>query len=827
MGAFFQNVTRDGLAIHFGNNFANISGHNLFGGLLDRCTVVNPMDPSVLELNGVARLEAISNIDASNLNTISSEPLRVCLCENNMPDCTQQSYSIRVKRGDEFSVPIAAVDQVNQTVTATVQSSFRQLTLSASETVRKIDSNCTNLEFQVSFPTVEVTYDLTLYAEGPCEDKGVSRFNVSVYVLSCSCGRGFIQADISTECVCNCDTRYEAFTRYIQDNCDPDTNSVTRSGQFWMTYLEEYENSSDISPYLFYPYCPLDYCLPPTEDVRINLNLPNASDAQCANNRGGVLCGSCLNNFSLSLGSSKCLECPENWYILVAGITIAAILAGVILVITLLVLNITVAIGTINSIIFYANIINANRDTYFSQPNLTFVPVFISWLNLDIGFDTCFYQGMDTYAKTWLQLAFPTYIIFLIILIILLCRLSSKFSNLLGKRNPVATLATLMLLSYTKYLQIIIISFSYAPLRYPSGTIIKWFPDATIRYLERKHIALICVAILIIILGLVYTVLIFSWQWLLRFSRSKLFKWTRNHRLHSFIDTYHTPHTAKHRYWTGLLLFTRVFIYIIAAFSLSAEPRITLLITIVIICFLLLYKTLLIVRVYKNWLLNAMESFIYFNIATFTVFTWYTFDDSGSRYKGILQTVVAYISVGTVVVLFLLVLTFHAYRYCSTRVYSMGKNTKFSKKLMSQMSLDPNNSHRTPFERDEYNLLNAIDRPRDDAVAYNFIRHPRLELSTSEGPTTSTVSLNNCEESLTTSDSELSQNGQQSLDSQEHGHSQGESDRAKYRADSQPPQLGDSYQLIRISSARKAKTKSFTFSTTNESLTKPLLEDNL
>ena len=100
---------------------------------------------------------------------------------------------------------------------------------------------------------------------------------------------------------------------------------------------------------------------------------------------------------------------------------------------------------------------------------------------------------------------------------------------------------------------------------------------------------------------------------------------------------------------------------------------------------------------------------------------------------------------------------------CSTRVYTMGKNTKFSKKLISQMSLDPNNNHRTPFnifERDEYNLLNAIDRPRDDAVAYNFISHPRLDLSTSEGPTISTVSLNNCEESLTTSDLDLSQNGQ-------------------------------------------------------------------
>ena len=824
-GCFFQNVTND-LSINFINNFANSSGHNLFGGLLDRCTVVSSTAPSELESNGVARLQAISNIDASNLNTISSEPVRVCLCKNDIPDCSQQNYSIQIKRGNSFSVPVAAVDQVNRTVTAMVQSNFRKLTLSDSETVRKIGSNCSSLEYRVSFPSVQEAYDLTLYAEGPCNGEGISRFNVSVYVLSCLCGRGFMQADISTECVCNCDRRYETFSRYIQD-CDPKTESIMRRGQFWVAYLEEFENSS-VDPYLFYPYCPLDYCQPPTSAVSINLNLPNGSDAQCANNRGGILCGNCLHNYSLSLGSSNCIECPNNWYILLIGITIAAILAGIILIIILLVLNITVAVGTINSIIFYANIINANQNTYFSQSNLTFVPIFISWLNLDIGFDTCFYQGMDTYAKTWIQLAFPTYIIFLVILIIVLSSYSSKFSNLLGKRNPVATLATLMLLSYTKYLQIIIVSFSYATLRYPNGTIVKWFPDANIEYREWKHIVLICVAILIILYGLTYTIVLFSWQWFLRCSRSRLFKCTRNQRLHSFIDTYHIPHTAKHRYWTGLLLFVRVIIYNVAAFSVSEDPRITLLTTVIITCFLFLYKTLLIIRVYKNWLLNAMESFVYFNIVSFAVFTWYTFDDPGSRYKGILQTVAAYVSVGIIVILFLFVLAFHAYRYCNTKIYSLGANTKISKKLKSQLVLinEGNDMHQTSSERDAYKLLDAIDSPRDDTI---------LSLTEmNEEPTTSTVSLNDCEESVTT-DSNPLLNNQRSFDSERSFEQEQDalsnvesSGRPRIRAGTQPSQPGGSYELIRLEPAKKAKTKSFTFTTANKNIIKPLLEeDNL
>ena len=151
-------------------------------------------------------------------------------------------------------------------------------------------------------------------------------------------------------------------------------------------------------------------------------------------------------------------------------------------------------------------------------------------------------------------------------MIILISSYSSKFLNLLGKRNPVATLATLILLSYTKILETIIATFSFVPLKYPNGTIaIKWLSDANVEYGKGKHVALIFVAILILILGLLHTILIFFWQWLLQCPRSKFFKWTRNQKLHSFIDTYHISHTAKHRYWTGLLLLVRVVMYLISA----------------------------------------------------------------------------------------------------------------------------------------------------------------------------------------------------------------------------------------------------------------------
>ena len=129
-----------------------------------------------------------------------------------------------------------------------------------------------------------------------------------------------------------------------------------------------------------------------------------------------------------------------------------AILAGITLVALLLVLNMTVAVGTLNGLIFYVNVY-ANKSILFPFQETNFVPVFVSWLNLELGIDVCYFPGMDTFEKTWLQLALPAYIIFLVALVIIISSYSSIFANLIGKKNPVATLATLILLSYAKLLE--------------------------------------------------------------------------------------------------------------------------------------------------------------------------------------------------------------------------------------------------------------------------------------------------------------------------------------------------------------------------------------
>ena len=158
----------------------------------------------------------------------------------------------------------------------------------------------------------------------------------------------------------------------------------------------------------------------------------------------------CDSGFSISLGSSRCTPCPKHWRQHLVGIIIASFIAGLALVFIVFALNMTIAIGILNGIILYGHIFAANADTYFlpfSSPN--FATVFISWLNLDAGFDICFFDGMDSYDKAQIQLAFPIYIILLIITIIIFSECSTKFARIIGRGNPIAVLTTMILISYT------------------------------------------------------------------------------------------------------------------------------------------------------------------------------------------------------------------------------------------------------------------------------------------------------------------------------------------------------------------------------------------
>ena len=81
-------------------------------------------------------------------------------------------------------------------------------------------------------------------------------------------------------------------------------------------------------------YCPLNYCNLAEKQTNLEIN----PSTKCAFNRAGRLCGGCREGYSLAIGSSHCIKCPNNNGL---ALTIFFAAAGFLLVFFINVLDIT------------------------------------------------------------------------------------------------------------------------------------------------------------------------------------------------------------------------------------------------------------------------------------------------------------------------------------------------------------------------------------------------------------------------------------------------------------------------------------------------------
>ena len=714
-------------SLTFTDNNSQTSGSILYGGLLDRCTISNAVKnyltaPTIAysrHIDGVAYFKNISNMsNLSHPGIIDSDPVSLCFCSpssDSEPDCEDQLSlpPIQIKKGERFNISLVAVNQVKRIQPYSqidIQLKYEESGLGDGQQLQTTTDKCTNLTFSVHSP--RPTEGLSIYARGPCNHAPRSKKYISIIFLNCDCPIGLQPKpkDQNINCECICDLKLYP---YIADpNCDPQTGILLKDGNFWITNLTITSTESTSGHnYILYPHCPLDYCLP---HVHLDLNVLNGADAQCANNRSGLLCSRCKPGLSLSLGSSLCIPCSKVWRRDIVIILMTFFVSGLLLVVSILVLNLTVAVGTLSGLIFYANIIGANTSMFFPTANLRFISVFLSWLNLEVGFNVCFYNGMDTYWKTWLQLAFPAYIIVLVIIIIVISEYSMKFSELIAKRNPVATLATLVLLSYTKLLHIMISSMSFGIITFPNGSReVVWLPDASVKYLHGKHIALFLLGTLILLVGIIYTFLLLFWQWLLRHQNRWLLKWIGHQRLCHFIEPYHAPYAFKHRYWTGLLLLARVILYLTFVLNKSGDPGVNMIAISVVSCNLMFLKAL-IGRIYKNWIVQAINVTCFLNMALLAVST--IFSQSS-------QSIFTFIFGSIIILLFFLVVSCHIFTEIFLKMWKKLIKEKVAESLNNTNDNDLPNVSQIDFDSREHS-------PMDDFTLDKHLNTDRQELST-------------------------------------------------------------------------------------------------
>ena len=637
-------IARLNVSMYFDNNSAVEAGTDLYGGSVDNCSL-NSFKFLTYYHDSRAISGYLFDVMTESKLAISSDPLHICTCRDGLTNCNGSYYPEPVYPGGTLEVPVIALGQRKGTTTAVIQVvGTSNIKLSSLEYSQKIDNKCNILKYTIHSRAIGTTQEMTLLAPGPCFP--ANTLTIIVFTRY-NCPPGF-QLSMN-EPICVCAERLLQFT----NRCLIDDTTVLRehNAGFWVGY----DSSNESRGLILHPNCPFDYCTSEERYLAVN-----DSDKQCNYNRSGLLCGRCSENLSLALGSSRCLQCSNSYLSLLAAFAFA----GIALVLLLLVLRLTVAAGTINGLVFYANTVAMNPAIFFRPqiPNdpstgliVNVLNIFVAWLNLDIGIETCFYDGMDAYIKTWMQFAFPLYVWTLVGMIIVGSYYSGRVARMFGS-NPIAVLATLFLLSYAKLLRTVTTVLSYTSLEYPNNSqIAVWLYDANIKYLSGKHIPLFTAAMVcLIFLFLPYTMLLIFSQCLQAKSAFKFFSCINSRYVKPFLDAYHAPYTNKHRYWPGVMLLLRFALFLISAVNALGDPSVNLLVIASITAAILIFLTILGSRIYKRWSLGLLETSFILNLTILAVATYIYVRTGGN------QNAVTVISVGIAFATFTGIVIYHS-----------------------------------------------------------------------------------------------------------------------------------------------------------------------
>ena len=700
---------------YFMNNSAEISGDDVYGASLD-----------LAWCNGSSVLRVAIPRYSNPLSSISGDPSRVCICDNkNKSLCQNLSYNhithsftpgemitlLVVTVGGDLGATPGLVHAYPSSSAKILPAQYHQWITEAqctpvNYTVYSNESVKLMLSAHViddsptigSFPYFcDSTHDDVKYTIRAC--KFCSPLYVNLTIRPCPPGFSLQEDPQTPGPGCDC---YPVLTSNGVE-CNIINGIATLS---WNTSLWISTSSSKIS---LSKHCPFDYC-------KYVKNIKQLSDDQCDFHRTGRLCGSCMENYSLAIGSSHCIHC-SNDYNLALVIFFAA--AGFLVVLFISAFNLTVTEGKMNGLIFYANVVWTYKSILFPNQipsELVFFKTFIAWLNLDFGIETCFVNNLNAFWKSWLQFIFPFYLWSIAGLMVVLARYSTRLTTVFGNR-AVPVLATLILLSYMKLLRTaaeilhfsVLTVYGSSPNDDTASTTLVWSVDGTLDYFGYPHILLFVAALFtLLFLWLPYTLLLFLIQWIRRISHYRLLTWTT--RLDPFYDANFAPLKHKHQYWFGVLLLARGIILVAFANNFLIPSDISLLILCIFAGVLHFYMFAM--SVYKSHVLLVFQSSFFLNLCFLSGFI--IFSHTKIKVTSSMQTSAAVLSIGVAFLQFCCIIVYQIYTM-SCKGRKSQRNVELNEE-QSHAILDISSRHKDKrYSAEKQPLMDPNPSDSDDA----------------------------------------------------------------------------------------------------------------
>ncbi len=571
----------------------------------------------------------------NNNTLISSTPTGFCVCALNR-SCVNSSTVINTYPGSINLITLRTLcasytDVSCFTFVKLDIISFCHLSLTNDSMYRRyLNNKCTVFNFGLTLnDCIGTNFSLYLFSY---EQNQVASINLIATLYVKECPVGFTQSysdGYNGSCICDL---------LLQDNieytCNINSRSIHIPANSWLGKVQSHDVTfNQVIGYS--SVCPYKYCKNGITDV-----IMTEKDLLCDSNRTGSLCGQCIDGYSIVLGSDACRVCDSNLWLL---IILVYVIAGVVLVAFLFCLKLTISIEVFSAIIFYANMTEVSlRDIMLSRISkgdyhfaLGQLDVLYSWLNLELGFETCFYKGMTTTIKTALQFLFPAYLCILVVGIWLISKFSIKFASLTMDAS-VQVLATLLYLSFSKLVLTIINILVPAKVYTLKAIITVWYADGNVSYWnDVGHIMLLVIALLV---SVIYVIPFLLWSTFASFFLKKS-KWIKRRR--NLVDVFQGQYKDQWTWWFGARLWLFLMSSTMYTIYRGDNPSLIILLNFSFLAPFLLTQVYF--KPFKSENANRIDSIILTNLLLVEIVTLHSVDNG--------------ITLGSSIVIFLLLLS--------------------------------------------------------------------------------------------------------------------------------------------------------------------------
>lgn len=384
--------------------------------------------------------------------------------------------------------------------------------------------------------------------------------------------------------ICACDDLINYFYEYENFKQAPSCNITLKTIAIPQNIMSPWLGIVKESTLGISAHCPLSYCTN-VENYNYYLKSNNGSSIFmlrnnnhtkniCVDGRNDTLCGKCNYGLSTVFGSTICKEC-SSWWLCTTAVYAAL---GPLVIYLLYALRLTLASGTLNGILFYVQIMNGfqlcNNDGNINFET-RFCSIFTSLLTLNLGFPVCFYNGMSELAKAMLNLAFPVYLLTIVVILIIVSRYTRVANRI--SHSSVQVLVTVIHLSFSKLLQatidVLVPVIIFTKERHGQHhKKLVWSYDGEIEYGDPRH------AVLATLTGLLAVAIIVPYLLILAGGRLIIKRGYCSGNLRPFYEAIHGPFKESKRIWFTLRLLLVIIVTVSFALLQGTYSRVMILV---------------------------------------------------------------------------------------------------------------------------------------------------------------------------------------------------------------------------------------------------------